>query len=88
MAFTLKLQYPIFDDRDCIRGSRTEALPEFGAFETAAYAFKLADKIYHDYGFDLGDGENVQVWSDGARVYRDLPKAPVLIDADDDGCPF
>lgn len=81
MAFTLKIQSPIFDSRDCIRGTRTRALAEFGSFETEAFAFRKAAMIHDAWSLDLGDGDNVQVWKDGERV---LCANPMAIDDDGD----
>jgi hypothetical protein len=77
--YTLAIQFPIFDNRDCIRGTRTRTLPEFGAFETLAWAFRKADMVHDDWRLDLGDGDNIQVWQDDRRVTR--PRAAW---ADDD----
>lgn len=68
--YTLAIQSPIFDNRDCIRGTRTTQLREFGAFETLAWAFRKADQLHDEWSLDLGDGANIQVWSDGACVAR------------------
>lgn len=73
MAYTLKIQSPIFDNRDCIRGTVTRALPEFGSFETVAFAFKKAGMIYEEWHLHLGDGDNVQVWQDGQRIVCAMP---------------
>ncbi|WP_321967194.1 hypothetical protein [Burkholderia cepacia] len=72
MAYTLKIQSPVFDNRDCIRGTVTRSLPEFGSFETVAFAFKKADMIHDEWHLDLGDGDNVQVWQDDQRVVRPI----------------
>ena len=82
MAFTLKIQRPIFDNRDCIRGTTTRPLNEFGSFETEAFAFRKAEMIHDDWCLELGDGDNVQVWKDGKRVMRAYPM--VTADCDDD----
>jgi hypothetical protein len=68
MAFTLAFQQPIFDNRDCIRGTTTRPLPEFGSFETLAFAWKKADMVHREWRLDLGDGDNIQVWENGQRV--------------------
>jgi hypothetical protein len=83
--YTLAIQSPIFDNRDCIRGTRTTILREFGAFETLAWAFRKADRLHDEWKLDLGDGDNVQVWQDGKRVQR--PRAEWAKD-DDFELPF
>lgn len=70
MAYVLKIQSPVFDNRDCIRGTRTRPLPEFGSFETVAFAFKKADLLHDQWHLELGDGDNIQVWENGQRVAR------------------
>jgi hypothetical protein len=67
MAFTLAIQQPIFDNRDCIRGTTTRPLTEFGSFETLAFAWKKADMVHREWRLDLGDGDNIQVWENGKR---------------------
>lgn len=84
--YTLAIQSPIFDNRDCIRGTRTTQLREFGAFETLAWAFRKADQLYHAWSLELGDGDNIQVWRDGARVTR--PLAAWASSDDDFDLPF
>ncbi|HDR9163666.1 TPA: hypothetical protein QDB28_004070 [Burkholderia vietnamiensis] len=73
--YVLAIQSPIFDSRDCIVGTRTRALPEFGAFETLAWATRKAALIHDEWHLDLGDGANIQVWENGKRVVR--PPAPI-----------
>lgn len=85
MAFTLKIQSPIFDNRDCIRGTRTHTLTEFGSFETEAFAFRKAVMVHDDWHLDLGDGANVQVWKDGERVVR---ARPMVTDDGESDLPF
>ncbi|KKI36000.1 hypothetical protein VI03_24765 [Burkholderia vietnamiensis] len=75
MAYTLKIQSPVFDNRDCIRGTRTRSLPEFGSFETVAFAFKKADLLHDQWHLELGDGDNIQVWENGQRVHRTFSTA-------------
>jgi len=82
MSYTLMIQQPVFDNRDCIRGTTTRALPEFGAFETEAFAFYKAAMIHDAWCLDLGDGDNIQVWKDGKRVV--CARAALFFDE----CPF
>lgn len=74
MAFTLMLNRPRMDNRDCIRGWEWVALSEFGAFEHEPYAEVLAVRLEKEWCLELGDGESIHVWKDGKpKPARALP---------------
>jgi endo-1,4-beta-mannosidase len=82
--YTLWMKQPVFDHRDCIRGTTTMHMPEYGAFETAGMAAKKADMLYTELRLDLGDGEMVLVFKDG----KPLPRVCRDDGPDDWECPF
>jgi hypothetical protein len=84
-AFYLTITSPIYDNRDCIRGTRTTRIDEVGTYETEAMAFKKADQLRDLWCLDLGDGDHISVRRcvDGKHVVRDLPPLDMSIDFDD-----
>jgi hypothetical protein len=81
-AFYLTITSPIFDNRDCIRGTRTTRIAEVGTYETEAMAFKKAQLLHDLWGLDLGDGDHISVRRcvDGKHVVREYPDMSIDLD--------